>query len=360
MSLPLYALIMAGGSGTRLWPLSRQTRPKQALKLIGDRTMFQMAVDRLLPTLPADQIIVITTADLADLLAAQTPEIPRRNFVIEPEGRGTAPVIGLGALYAQHLAGGEAVVACLTADHHISDVAQFQQVLLAATQVAEGGQIVTLGIKPSFASTGFGYIQRGQRLQTLGAFEVFKALRFREKPSEELATEFVADGQHSWNSGMFIWTTTRVAAEFERQLPETAAKLTEVAQTFDTTGQAHTLAQVWPTVAKETIDYGIMEGAEDVAVIPVDIGWNDIGSWSALLDILEPDADGNVILGGKHLGVDTAGVLVKSDRLVATIGLTNVIIIDTDDSLLVCSRERTQDVKRIVEKLQQQQEYRYL
>ena len=360
MLLPLYALIMAGGSGSRLWPLSRQNRPKQALKLIGDRTMFQMTVDRLLPILPAERVIVITTADLTELLAEQTPQVPRRNFVVEPEGRGTAPVIGLGALYAQHLAGGEAVVACLTADHHISDVAQFQRVLLAAAQVAESGQIVTLGIKPAFASTGFGYIERGQHLQTLGEFEVFQALHFKEKPGEDLATGLMADGQHSWNSGMFIWTTTRVAAEFERQLPETAAKLTQVAQTFDSAGYRPTLAQVWPTVAKETIDYGIMEDAGDVAVIPVDIGWNDVGSWSSLLDILEPNADGNVVIGGPHLSVDTTGALIKSDRLVATIGLTNVIIIDTEDSLLVCSRERTEDVKRIVEKLQQQQEYRYL
>lgn len=351
---------MAGGSGTRLWPLSRQSRPKQALKLIGDRTMFQLAVDRLLPILPAERIIVVTTADLADLLAEQSPTIPRRNFVIEPAGRGTAPVIGLGAAFARYLAGGEAVVACLTADHHISDVAQFQRVLLAAAQVAESGQIVTLGIRPAFPSTGFGYIQRGGHLRSLGEFEVFEALRFKEKPNEELAAEFVGDGKHSWNSGMFIWTTTRVAEEFERQLPDTAAKLNQVAQSFGSPGIDHTLAQVWPTVAKETIDYGIMESARDVAVIPVDIGWNDVGSWSSLLDILEPDAEGNVIIGGEHLGVDTSGALVKSDRLVATIGLTNVIIIDTDDSLLVCSRERTQDVKRIVEKLQQQKEYRYL
>jgi mannose-1-phosphate guanylyltransferase len=360
MSLPLYALIMAGGSGTRLWPLSRQAQPKQALTLIGDRTMFQMAVDRLLPILPPDHIIVVTTTDLADLLAEQTPLVPRRNFVIEPEGRGTAPVIGLGALFARHLAGQEVVVACLTADHYIKDVTQFQQVLLAAAHVAEGGQIVTLGIPPTFASTGFGYIERGEQLQSVDAFSVAKVLKFKEKPSEELAKQFVADRQHLWNSGMFIWTTTRVQAEFARQLPDTAARLNTAAQTFDSTWHRHTLALVWPMVAKETIDYGIMEGAQDVAVIPVDIGWSDVGNWASLLDILEPDENGNVILGGLHLGVDTHDVLIKSQRLVATIGLSNLIIIDTADSLLVCSRERTQDVKRIVEKLQQQKEYRYL
>jgi mannose-1-phosphate guanylyltransferase len=360
MSLPLYALIMAGGSGTRLWPLSRQKQPKQSLKLVGDRTMYQQAVDRLLPIMPADHIITITTADLADLMAEQAPEVPQQNIVIEPEGRGTAPVIGLGAHYARYLAGGDAVVACLTADHHISKVDKFQQVLQAAAKVAERGQIVTLGIKPSFASTGFGYIQRGDALEGADGFEVYKAIKFKEKPSDQMAESFVADGQHSWNSGMFVWTTKRVVDEFARQLPETAAKLSEVARTFGSPQFTDTLARVWPTVPKETIDYGIMEGASDVAVIPVDIGWSDVGSWASLLDILEPDENGNVVMSGYHINVDTTGSLVKSDRLVATIGLNNVIIVDTEDSLLVCSRDRTQDVKRIVEHLQKQKEHQYL
>jgi mannose-1-phosphate guanylyltransferase len=360
MTLPLYALIMAGGSGTRLWPLSRQSRPKQALKLIGDRTMFQLAVDRLLPIVPPERIIVVTTDDLADLLAAQTPSLPRRNFLIEPEGRGTAPVIGLGALYAKHLAGEEVVVACLTADHFIRDVTRFQNVLLAAAELAERGHIVTLGIHPAYPSTGFGYIERGEALGSSGGFEAYQALRFKEKPNEALAESFVADGRHSWNSGMFIWTTTQVAREFKRQLPDTAAKLNEAARAFDSATFAEAMARVWPAVEKQTIDYGIMEGAENVAVIPVDIGWSDVGSWASLLDILAPDENGNIILGGEHVGVDTTGVLVKSDRLVATIGLKDVIIVDTDDSLLVCARERSQDVKRIVEMLQQRKEHRYL
>lgn len=360
MALPLYALIMAGGSGTRLWPLSRQKQPKQALKLTGDRTMFQMAVDRALPILPPERIIAVTTADLAGLLAEQTPQVPRRNFVGEPAGRGTAPVIGLGSLYARHLAGGEAVVACLTADHYIRDVGRFQRVLLEAAEIAEAGQIVTLGIQPSFASTGYGYIQRGESLGSAGEFNVYRASRFKEKPNEAAAASFIADGRHFWNSGMFIWTTRRITEEFGRQLPDTAAQLDQVARTFDSPEFAETLDRIWPAVAKETIDYGIMEGAAEVAVIPVDIGWSDVGSWASLMEILEPDAAGNVVIGGRHLGIDTAGALVRSDRLVATIGLKDVIIIDTDDSLLVCSRERSQEVKLIVEKLQQQKEYRYL
>jgi mannose-1-phosphate guanylyltransferase len=360
MALPLYALIMAGGSGTRLWPLSRQSQPKQALKLFGDRTMFQLAVDRLLTLLPPDRIVTVTTADLAEILAEQAPMLPARNFVIEPEGRGTAPVIGLGALYARHLAGAEAVVACVTADHYIKDVDQFQRVLHAAAVAAERGFIVTLGIRPTFASTGFGYIERGAALESAGGFMVYRALKFKEKPSEAMAQAFVADGRHSWNSGMFVWTTERVLAEFRRQLPDTAAKLEQIARTFGGASYAETLRSVWPGVEKQTIDYGIMEGAPEVAVIPVDIGWNDIGNWASLLEILEPDANGNVVIGGPHLGLDSTGSLVKSDRLVVTIGLTDMIIVDTDDALLVCSRQRTEEVRHIVEQLQQQEEQRYL
>nr|MBI2904854.1 mannose-1-phosphate guanylyltransferase [Chloroflexota bacterium] len=357
---PLYALIMAGGSGTRLWPLSRQNRPKQMLRLIGERSMFQLAVDRLLPVLPPERIVVVTTADLLDGLAAQMPELPRCNFLSEPEGRGTAPVIGLGALYVRHLAEGEATVACLTADHFIKDAATFRRVLLAAAQVAERGQIVTLGIRPSFASIGFGYIERGAALAPEGGFEVHSVKAFREKPDADTAAAFVADGAHSWNSGMFIWTTARVESEFARQLPDTMAKLRAIAGAFGAPAFAATMAQTWPTVERQTIDYGIMEGAADVAVIPVDVGWSDVGSWASLLDILEPDEAGNVILSGNHLTVDTSGTLVSSGKLVATIGLRDMVIVDTEDALLVCPRDRSQDVKRIVEQLQQQKRGQYL
>lgn len=358
MSLPLYALIMAGGSGTRLWPLSRQARPKQVLKLIGDRTMFQLAVDRLLPIVPPERIITITTAELVEQLSAQAPQLPRRNFLAEPEGRGTAPVIGLGANYARHLAGGNAVLACLTADHYIKNVEHFRKALLAAAQAAAGGQIVTLGITPSFPSTGFGYIERGAALQPVDGFSVYHAQAFREKPDEATAVRFANDGMHSWNSGMFVWTTDRVHEEFGRQLPATAATLEEIARSFasyasgDETELHDRMARLWHNVDKQTIDYGIMEGASKVAVIPVEIGWSDVGSWASLLEVLEPDASGNVTISGDLLAIDSRGVLLSSDKLVTTIGLNNMVIVDTEDALLVCPRDRSQDVKLIVERLQ--------
>ena len=360
MTLPLYAIIMAGGSGTRLWPLSRQSRPKQSLKLIGERTMFQLAVDRVLPILPAERIIVITTDALAQQLSEQSPQIPRQNFLIEPEGRGTAPVIALGAAFARHLAGGDTVIACLTADHYINDVSRFQKVLLAGAKQAECGYIITLGIKPSFASTGFGYIERGETVGREDGFEVYRARAFREKPDEPTAQKFLEDGLHSWNSGMFVWTTKQVMSEFARQLPETSKKIDEAARVFGTDEFAKVMGRLWHTVEKQTIDYGIMENAKDVAVIPADIGWSDVGSWASLLEILKPDANGNVVLNGDHLSVDSSGLLINSKKLVATIGVSNLVIVDTDDVLMICSSDRSQDVRKIVERLQHGKKVDYL
>jgi mannose-1-phosphate guanylyltransferase len=356
----LYALIMAGGSGTRLWPLSRRGRPKQVLKLIGQRTMFQVAVDRLLPLLPPARLLVLTAGDLAEELAKQTPELPRENFIVEPEGRGTAPAIGLGALHVRRR-DPQAVMACLTADHYMAHPERFRQVLRAAAETARQGHLVTLGIPPTFAATGFGYIERGERLGEFEGFEVFRAVKFKEKPSPESAAEFVADGRHIWNSGMFIWRADRILEEFARHLPETYACLMEIDAGLGGPEADAALARAWPGVPKETIDFGIMERAEDVAVIPADgLGWSDVGSWASLLDVLAPDEAGNVVLSGEHLSIDTTGSLIVSERLVATIGLTDLIIIDTDDALLVCPRDRAQEVRMVVEKLQRERGRQYL
>jgi mannose-1-phosphate guanylyltransferase len=220
---------------------------------------------------------------------------------------------------------------------------------------------VTLGIPPTFAATGFGYIERGELLGAFGGFEVFRAVKFKEKPSAEAAAGFLADGQHSWNSGMFIWRADRILAEFECRLPATYQQLQEIEAALGGPQAEATLHKVWPNVQKETIDFGIMERAEDVAVIPAGgLGWSDVGSWASLLDVLAPDEAGNVVLSGHHLSIDTTGSLIHSERLVATIGLTNLIIIDTDDALLICPRERAQEVRMVVEKLQKERGRDYL
>jgi len=263
-----YAVIMAGGSGTRLWPLSRQQRPKQSLTLVGQRTMFQQAVDRLAPLFPPERILVVTRREHAALRMEQTPELPPENFIVEPEGRGTAPAIGLAAVHLRRI-DSNAIMAVLTADHHIAEGQRFLQSLRGAAQVAEEGFLVTLGIQPTSPSTGFGYIHHGERLSVGADQNVFCVKRFVEKPDSEQALAMVTSGEYSWNSGMFIWRVDRILQEFARHMPELDRQLGEVATTLNTTAYEATLNRVWPRVTKQTIDYGVMEQADRVAVLPV-------------------------------------------------------------------------------------------
>jgi mannose-1-phosphate guanylyltransferase len=349
-----YAVIMAGGTGTRLWPLSRRSYPKQALKLVGDKTLFQYAVERIRPIFPLERVFVVTRAQHARILMEQIPELPAGNFVLEPEGRGTAPAIGLAAV---HLKGRDpnAIMAVLTADHFITDTEEFCQVLSAAESVAKDGSLVTLGIQPSSASTGFGYIQQGSALGEKNGFRFFAVQRFTEKPDPTSAGQMVKSGNYSWNSGMFVWRAERILEEFQRQMPEFYAQLAEVEAVLGTPGYEPTLKRVWPQVAKQTIDSGVMEGAENVTVIPIDIGWSDVGSWASLPELLPSDEVGNVAVG-QHVEIDTRDTLVfagNGNRLIATIGVEGLVIVDTEDALLICAKGREQDVRAMVKRLEE-------
>jgi mannose-1-phosphate guanylyltransferase len=347
-----YALIMAGGGGTRLWPLSRRARPKQALTLVGERTMFEHAVDRIASLFQPEEIFVVTGEEHLESLLLQAPELPRANFLLEPVGQGTAPAIGLGAVHLRRR-DPQAVMVVLTADHFIRDVERFRRVLTAAAQVAEKGHLVTLGITPSFPSTGFGYIQQGEQLYEVDGFAVFRALRFTEKPSPETAFQMVESGLYTWNSGMFIWRVDRIMEEFARQMPDLYDVLMQIDAVLGTPAYEPTLRRLWPELSPQSIDYGVMEGARDVVVIPVDIGWSDVGNWSSMREILPADADGNVVVG-EHVGLDTRNTIVfGGHRLIATIGLEDMIIVDTDDALLICPLDREQDVREMVRQLRE-------
>lgn len=348
-----HALIMAGGSGTRLWPLSRKDKPKQSLALIEERTMFQVTAYRLQPLIPLERVHVVTNAQMAQIFQEQVPAIPAANYIIEPSAKDSGPAAALGLAHI-HAQDPDATVAVLSSDHHIGKVDLFLQTLQAAQDVAGHGYIVTLGIEATFPATGFGYIERGEALGQMWGLDVYRAVRFTEKPQLDAAQAYIADGQHSWNSGMFVLTCKTGLGEFARQQPEFAQSLSKLEPQIGQAGYADALAQAWEIAPRKSIDYAIMEKAEKVAVIPVDISWSDIGSWASLMDVMVTDAAGNVIIG-EHIGIDTENSLIRSSsRLIATVGVKGLVIVDTADAVFICPIDRVQEVKAIVEQLKAQ------
>ncbi|MCB0200381.1 MAG: mannose-1-phosphate guanylyltransferase [Anaerolineae bacterium] len=351
----LVIVILAGGSGTRLWPRSRQAYPKQFLDFTGQGTMLQETYRRLTPLAPPQRILVVTNAQYVDIARRQLPDLPASHVIGEPLPRGTAAAVGLGAALAGHIQP-DAIMASVHADHLILKPQAFRDALAAAAEVAERGSLVTLGIKPTFAHTGLGYVEQGEPLPAAADHPVFRVVRFVEKPDQPTADRFLADGRHSWNSGLFAWRVDRIMSEFARHMPELFAGLSEIAAALGTNDADATVQRVFPTLPHQTIDYGIMERADDIAVLPVDIGWTDIGSWATLLEVLESDDRGNVIRGrGLTATPDTRDTLIytATDRLVATVGVENLVIIDTEDAVLVCPRERAEGVREIVDQLKE-------
>lgn len=348
-----YAVILAGGGGTRLWPRSRRSRPKQFLDLAGEETMLQAAYARIAPILPPERVLVITNVEYTETVQQQLPALPAHNIVGEPAGRGTAPAIGLAAILLQRR-DPAAIMAVLTADHLISRQETFRRVLLATARVAATPRrLVTLSITPTFAETGYGYVERGEEVDRVHGFVAYRVQRFTEKPNRQTAERFVASGRYAWNSGMFIWHIDSILDEMARQMPTLRAHLATIAAALGTPDEAAVFAAVWPQIRAETIDFGIMEGARDVVTLPVDIGWNDVGSWAALADELPANEEGNVV-HGPHVLIDTHDSFIFSDgRLIATIGLDNMIVVDTRDALLICPRSRAQDVKKVTEALKE-------
>ncbi len=350
----MYAVILAGGSGKRLWPLSRRECPKQLLDITSQqRTLLRETYSRLEPLVPPEAIYVVTAEQYLGSTKEHLPSLPEANIIREPQGRGSAPAIGLAAVHVKHR-NPEAVMACLPADHHITQPEKFRQVLSLAEQVALEGHLVTLGMEPDHPHTGYGYIEIGEQLMERGGHTVHRVERFTEKPDEATAKRFVEGGQHFWNSGMFIWKAATILEEMEKHLPRLHACLTEVERVLGTEDEVVVLERTWPDVEKETIDFGVMEKADDVVVIPTEIGWTDVGDWATLTALLPRDGDGNVVVG-HHLGLKTKNSLIHSPRrLVATVGIEDLIIVDTEDAILVCPRDRAQDVKALVERLEEE------
>jgi mannose-1-phosphate guanylyltransferase len=351
-----YAVIMAGGGGTRLWPLSRRDRPKQMLNLGSDRSLFQVAVDRLEGVFPPERILVMTVEEQVPALQEQVPGIPGENFLLETMPRGTASVVGYAAAVLEQKHPGS-VMAVLTADHIIGNLGLFRQLLEAAYQTAGEGYLVTLGLTPTYPATGYGYIKQGGALGKMAGLEVFEVEQFTEKPDLAEAERMLEAGTYSWNSGMFIWRTDVIREEISRQMPDLSSQLALIKEAWDTAERESTIRRIWPQIQPQTIDFGIMENANQVAVIPAqDLRWNDVGSWEALFDLLPVDEEGNICQGGEHISLGTSGTIIYNQdnpRPVVTIGANDLIIVDTGDILLVCSRDQAQQVREAVKTLRE-------
>ena len=359
-----YAVIMAGGGGTRLWPVSRRERPKQLLPLLGKETLFQSTVNRLDKLFPPERILVVTVAEQATVMKEQVPSIPAENYLIEPAPRGTASVVALAAAVLKRR-DPQAIMAIQTADHYIRNNDLFRYIIRTAFDVAEKDYLVTLGITPTFPSTGYGYIQQGELLPGEYRYPVYTAKRFMEKPNEATAQQLLRSGDHSWNSGMFIWRADAILGELERQMPPLYKTVTRIADAWERPERDEILRKHWMPLKSQTVDYGIMEKAQRVAVLPASgLGWSDVGSWDSLFEVLLPDMNGNVATSANHhLALDTHNTLVYSgsdERLVVTIGLDDMVVVDAGDVLMICKVDQSQKVRDVVEHLKKHNQVKFL
>ena len=356
----MFAIVMAGGSGTRLWPLSRLQSPKQLLALTGDTSLLQQTVARLGTLLKPHDIYVITSQAHVRATQAQLPQLPEDNVMGEPLARSTAVAAGLATVLARRESDEVALV--LPADHFVADEAAFSEALRQAALAAERGYLVTLGVVPKHPATGFGYIKVGERLHA--AVDTALVERFVEKPDADQAAAFLKEGGFLWNAGIFVWRVYAFRQALERFQPELFAALERVAALNRTPGwmsEVRTILEPIPAIA---IDTGIAEGAGAegrVAVVPLDAGWSDIGSWSALLEALSGASGASLVASGQHLDRGSERVLVHGgDRLVVTVGLRDVIIVDTPDALLVCARDRAEEIKPVLDEIAEKAGERYL
>ncbi len=340
-----FVAVLAGGEGTRLWPLSRSRRPKQLLPLSGDRSLIQQTVDRLLPLVGADHVLIVTEQSHAEDLRAQLPELPDSSIVVEPTRRGTAAALLLAGLHVRHRAP-DATWVSVHSDSFITDDEEYRATIAAALEAASSGEyLLTTGIEPKFPATGYGYIQRGEALRQIGRFSVNRVVRFVEKPDLATARDYVASGDYLWNPGVFAWNNGALLEAFRTHQPDIFEVLTSV--------PLADIDSVYGSARRETIDVGIMEQAHNVATIPARFEWNDIGSWSELFELSAADPSDNVTLGrGRILAVESQGNLVFAEgRTVALVGVEDLVVVETDDAVFVCARDRAQDVRLIVQRL---------
>jgi mannose-1-phosphate guanylyltransferase len=355
----LYSTILAGGSGTRMWPLSRASEPKFLHPLTGtDRTLLQATADRTRELSEPSNVYVVTGTAHAAAIARQLPAVPAANILVEPSPRDSCAAISLAAAVIARR-DPEAIMAAFSADHLIGDEPQFLEVIRQAEAAARQGYLTTVGIRPAHADVRFGYLRTGEPLPAEArAGDARLVAEFREKPSPAVAREYLESGQYLWNAGIFVFAVQAFLAELERQKPELHAGIDAVAAAWETPERARVLDQVWPGLEKISVDYGVMEGAAAagrVATVPADMPWSDVGDFHSLGESLPTDESGNLLIGAAERmitrDVKDSVIVSTTDRVVALVGLANIVVVDTPDAVLVCSRERAQEVKQVVDEL---------
>ncbi len=358
----MYAVIMAGGQGTRLWPLSRQKKPKQLQSFAGDKSLIRETYERLSTKFKVREIIISTTPDFIGDIKKILPELPHENFITEPFLMGNAAACGLvSAILNKRDPESSAVF--LPSDHMIKDSKKFLEILSYGENLVEKqpDHLVLIGINPTQPDTGLGYIQMNSQIDATDGLKAFSVKRFIEKPTMEKAKQYVSSWEYLWNAGMFIWKTKFILELFEKNMPETYQHLQKIREATGTPDEVHVLKSEYSKVEVTSIDYGIIEKTKDIIVIPGDFGWSDIGSWGTLMKVLQDTHSATIITKGHHVGVNNSNCMVlANDKLIATVGLENIVIVDTPDALLVCNSEKSQEVKDLLIKLKDEGKHFYL
>jgi mannose-1-phosphate guanylyltransferase len=359
--LPTHAVILAGGRGTRFWPRSRTRAPKQLLNIVGKQTMLEQTVARLRPLIAPDCIWSVTNAEQTAALKKQLPAASRKRVLTEPIGRNTAAAIALAAVHVRHAAKGDALMAVLPSDQFIAQPEKYRRIVAAALEIArEPRRMVVLGIPPTRPETGFGYVERMGDAISAGDFPAYAVRRFTEKPALAVAQEYVASGNYQWNAGMFFWRVSTFLDNLLRHLPKTHAELEKLADSIGTRSYEKKLRAIYPKLENISVDYAILErateqsGPPQVFVIPAEIGWSDIGSWAAVYELLATHPNENVFAGPGHAPDATGNFLWSPSKFVAAIGVHDLVVVETADALLICPRDRAQDVAKIVKHLEEQ------
>lgn len=352
-----YGVIMAGGGGTRFWPLSRQEEPKQLLNLSGKDLMINETIDRIATVADKKDIFIVTNiAQVPKMETATAGRISEDHILSEPSARNTSACIGYAAMEIVKKYG-DGIMCISPADHFIKNTAEFTRVLKEAVAVAEAeDKLITIGIQPTYPATGYGYIKFDKTDSGIAK----NVVEFKEKPDLETAKNYVASGEYAWNSGMFIWKASTILKKFEELLPDVYVCIETIGNAMNTPDEAKVIEEVYPTIPSISVDYGIMEKSSDVLVISGDFGWNDVGSWENMDVIYDEDENGNILVG-KQVNIDTRNTISYSKkRLITTVGVENLIIVETEDAILVCDKNRAQDVKLIVDELKATGQKEYL